>query len=123
VGEGLAVGASSVVAGDDESGSADGSGLTGGRMGTVDEEDEDEEELVVLVGAEVELELELELVLVLVPSVVGSERVDSLAVSGMLMVGRSSVVVIPLADPKTVVARLLAVPHPNCEKPPSYTFL
>ena len=90
-------------------------------MGTVDEEDEDEEELVVLVGAE--LELELELVLVLVPSVVGSERVDSLAVSGMLMVGRSSVVVIPLADPKTVVARLLAVPHPNCEKPPSYTFL
>jgi hypothetical protein len=38
-------------------------------------------------------------------------------------VGRLMVVVPPLALAMTVVPRLLAVPHPNWEAPPSNTFL
>jgi len=38
-------------------------------------------------------------------------------------VGWLKCVVRPVALPRTVVARLLAVPHPHCEYPPSNAFL
>lgn len=81
------------------------------------EDDRDEDEEVV------EERLEVLLVLLLVPSVVGSLKVVTSWVKGTLTVGRSNVpVVMPLAAARTVVARSLAVPQPNCEKPPSKAF-
>jgi hypothetical protein len=68
------------------------------------------------VGAAVELGT------VTVPSVVGSANVAAVCVKLKVKLGRSGVAVIPVAVASTLVARLLAVPHPYWKKPPSNTF-
>jgi hypothetical protein len=80
----------------------------------VADDDEDDDDVV---DDSIELDL-----LVIVPSVVGSLRVLIPCVYETLTVGRVRAVVIPLALFITVAARSLAVPQPNCEKPPSKTF-
>ena len=86
-------------------------------VGVVDDsaEDDDDEE----VELDSELDFELDSLLVTVPSVVGLLKVLAVAVRATLSVCRSKVPVIPLAVANTIVPRSLAVPHPNCENPPS----
>ena len=60
---------------------------------------------------------------VTVPSVVGAVRLSALSVKLKVKLGRVGVSVIPVADANTLVARSLAVPHPNWKNPPSKTFL
>ena len=51
------------------------------------------------------------------------EDVVRRVVVALPMVECERVEVMPVAEALTVVARLLAVPHPYCEKPPSNSFL
>jgi hypothetical protein len=54
---------------------------------------------------------------------VGRDKKEGLSVKATVKVGRTKLAVIPVAVASTVVARLLAVPHPNWLNPPSNTFL
>jgi hypothetical protein len=88
-----------------------------------DDEEEEEEEETVLVDDADDVPVELLELPVLVGSVVEPVAVPVVCVNvkETLTVGRSAV--LPLAMFATVAARLLAVPHPHWEKPPSNMFL
>ena len=88
-----------------------------------DDDDVVEEEEEELVSELVVDELVVSEKLVFVPSVVGVLRMLGLLVSPTLIVGRDRLAVMPVALANTVVARLLAVPHPTCEKPPANWFV
>lgn len=88
-------------------------GVVDGSVEGEDDDDDDEAEL------DSELDSELDCLLVTVPSVVAWLKVLAAAVRAILLVCRSKAPVIPLALANTVVPRSLAVPHPNCENPPS----
>jgi hypothetical protein len=85
----------------------------------VDDDDDEEEE------EDFDDEDDVDRVLVdeMVPSVVGSVRVVGDFVREMLIVGRVRTAVAPLALFMTVVPKVLAIPQPNCEYPPSKTFM
>jgi len=74
------------------------------------------------VGVSVSVGASVELGTVTVASVVGAVRVSAVSVKLKVKLERSTVSVMPVAVAKTLVARSLAVPHPNWWKPPSNTF-